>query len=487
MSTVKLQILDEVKCKFVNLSPEIRQYLHKKSKIFNPQNRYVPSFRMGRWDGKTAYFSMGGDTYINLLEPMLEFLYDKNISVEIEDFRKYNRNFSFDSIDCNYFSCLNWPEGHQKAGEPIVLREHQVEAINIMLNNIQGIAQLPTGSGKTAIVSILSHKVEKYGRSIVIVPNKDLIEQTENYYKLFGLDVGVFYGDKKQFFHKHTICTWQSLEKLRESPIDIGADEPITFEKYMDGVVAVICDEVHSAKATILSNLLTRELAHIPIRWGLTGTIPKEEFEMINLTISIGSIIHRLATIDLQDSGILSTCEVKIAQLIDSKSFLSYTDEYEYLVTDPKRLEYISSLITEVSKNGNVLILVGRKETGRILESLIPDSVFISGATKSSTRKEHYDEVKLSNEKILIATAAIAAVGIDIPRLNALVLFECGKSFVRTIQSVGRVLRTSFDKNHAIILDICSTCKFSKRHLTNRKRYYEEQKFPYTLNKIVWE
>ncbi len=487
MQTVKLQIHDEVNCSFIGLSADHRRYLNNKSKIFNPSLRFTPAVRLGRWDGKTPYFSIGGQTYINLLEPMIEYLATENIEIELEDLRTYNRSFEFSKIDNNYLSNICWPVGHPKAGEPIILRDHQTNTLNIAFDELQGIFCLPTASGKSLVTAIMSKKVEKYGRSIVIVPNKDLIEQTEAYYKILGLDVGVYYGDRKDFFKTHTICTWQSLEKLRQRPIDIGLPEPVTFQKFMSGVVATIVDECHGIAAEKLSGLLTKELASIPIRWALTGTVPKEPYQVVNLTISIGQVVHKLTTIELQDKGILSQCNVKVLQLIDTKEFTSYSAEYDYLVSDKDRVKFVSTLISKAAETGNVLVLVGRKETGKMLEKLIPGSIFLSGATKSSIRKEHYDEVKLSSSKILVATAGIATVGVDIPRLHHLFMFELGKSYIKTVQAIGRVLRTSFDKNHATIWDICSTCKFSKRHLTSRKKWYNEQQFPYSMNKLIWK
>lgn len=487
MDTTTLQILDEVNCRFVGLTPEIRRHLYNSSKVFNPSNRFIPSVRLGRWDGKVAYFAMNGDTYINLLEPIIEFLDDKGWTIDIDDQRTYNRHFEFVPITKESYSHILWPKGHPFEGKPVVLRDHQVEATNLFLTETQGIACLPTASGKSLITAILSHKVEKYGRSIVIVPNKDLIGQTEAYYKLLGLDVGVYYGDRKDFFRTHTICTWQSLEKLKQKPIDVGHGDPVTLQEFVEDVVAIIVDECHGIKAEKLSGLLTKDFGTSPIRWAVTGTVPKEPHEIINLTIAIGSVVHTLATSDLQEVGVLSDCEVKIKQLIDTREFKTYAAEYDYLVTNPDRLDIIADLIKDAAKTGNVLVLVGRKETGKKLEARISGSVFLSGATKSSTRKEHYNEVSTTNNKVIIATAGIAAVGIDIPRLHHLFMIEPGKSFVRTIQSVGRALRTSFDKVHATIWDICSTCRFSKRHLTARKKYYGDQEFPYDIEKITWE
>ena len=64
------------------------------------------------------------------------------------------------------------------------------------------------------MTATMSKVVEKYGRSIVIVPNKDLVRQTEEDYNNCGLDVGVYFGDKKEEGRTHTICTWQSLNSL---------------------------------------------------------------------------------------------------------------------------------------------------------------------------------------------------------------------------------------------------------------------------------
>lgn len=246
MKKTTLIIQDEVNCSFAGLEAKDRQILYKRNKVFNPANRYVTSCRLGRWDGCNYYFTMGGNTYINLLEPILEYLISEGYDINIQDNRTYNRDFKFDPIDEQFLKNCHWPENFKNktiAGKPIILKPHQVNAANIFLNNLQGISQLPTGSGKTLLVACLSKKVEKYGRSIVIVPNKDLITQTEESYKMIGLDVGVYYGDRKDFFKTHTICTWQSLQKLKESPIDIGLDEPVTFQKFTQNVTAVIVDE----------------------------------------------------------------------------------------------------------------------------------------------------------------------------------------------------------------------------------------------------
>jgi len=132
-------------------------------------------------------------------------------------------------------------------------------------------------------------------------------------------------------------------------------------------------------------------------------------------------------------------------------------------------------------------VLVNRIDSGKFIVNELPDSVFISGAVKTKDRKEEYDEIKTSDNKVIVATYGVAAVGINIPRIFNLVLLEPGKSFVRVIQSIGRGIRKADDKDHVMIWDITSTCKYAKRHLTARKKFYKDARYPFTQEKIDWK
>jgi superfamily II DNA or RNA helicase len=180
----------------------------------------------------------------------------------------------------------------------------------------------------------------------------------------------------------------------------------------------------------------------------------------------------------------LAQLNINVLQTTDVQVFTSFQDEYSFLVTDDKRLQWIASKITALSATGNTLVLINRIDTGNKLIALIPQAVFVSGGMKLDDRKEEYDEIKTSDDKIILATYGVAAVGINIPRIFNLVLLEAGKSFVRVIQSIGRGIRKAEDKDHVEIWDITSTCKYSKRHLTERKKFYKEAKYPFTITKV---
>lgn len=485
MSTCTITIADETNIKISDLELSTRRRLVKQFSFDVPGARYLPSVRLGRWDGKVSFFQLGGSTYLNLLPEIFPVLVEEGYEIELDDRRDYKRDFNFDRISETSFDNKLWPVGHPLEGQPILLRDYQVEIINNFLSDPQCLQEVATGAGKTIMTAALSASVEKYGRSIIIVPNKSLVTQTEADYINMGLDVGVYFGDRKEWGKTHTICTWQSLNVLMKNSKN-GSD--ITIHDFIEDVVCVMVDEAHMAKADALKSLLTGVMSRIPIRWGLTGTVPKEEYNFLALKCSLGDVVGRLSAAELQEQGHLSSCHVNIVQLVDHAEFRDYQSELKFLLENEDRLATVATLIERVNATGNTLVLVDRVNAGKELVRLLGDrAVFVSGSTKAKDRKDEYDEVATADDKIIVATYGVAAVGINIPRIFNLVLLEPGKSFVRVIQSIGRGIRKAEDKDHVEIWDITSTCKFAKRHLTKRKVFYKDASYPFSQEKLEWK
>ena len=484
MPSCKLIIQDEVNIKIEGLPVDVRRKVSNKLKFEVPYARYMPQYKLGRWDGKVGFFGLGGSGYVNHLDVITSVLYEQGIEIdEIVDQRE-KVDLHFDTINDDFWGDKTWPKGHSAEGETIRLRDYQVEVVNNFASNPQALQEVATGAGKTIITATLSKMTETYGRSLVIVPNKSLVTQTEDDYKNCGLDVGVYFGDRKELGKTHTICTWQSLNILDKKFKDGSA--VLSLAEFLENVSTIIIDEVHQAKAEVLKKLLTQNLRNAPIRWGLTGTIPKEAFEFESIHASIGPVIGQVTAKELQDKGVLSNCHVNIVQLIDTAVHRDYQSELKYLVTNDLRLEYMASVLNKVKNSGNTLILVDRISAGEKLQTLIPGSSFVKGDVKLKDRKEAYDEINEGTNHVVIATYGVAAVGINIPRIFNLVLIEPGKSFVRVIQSIGRGVRKAKDKDFVQIWDLTSTCKFAKRHLTQRKKFYKEAQYPFTIEKVDW-
>lgn len=481
-----LRVLDEVNIKFVGLDgPEgagVRRQMVNALKFEIPGARFMPAFKLGRWDGKESFCTTGGASFINALDILVPIVKDAGYEIALEDLR-LSVDTEFEEIDKDLFEGVVWPEGHDSAGKPVVLRDYQVTAINEYLKNHQCIQEISTAAGKTIITAGLSYIIEKTtgGRTIVIVPNKNLVGQTEEDYLNVGLDAGVYFGDRKDIGKQHTICTWQSLEVLQKKGTIDGLN---LIEAFLEDVNCVIVDEVHLAKAKVLKKLLTGPFAHIPFRWGLTGTMPEEDFQQISLLISIGETINHLTAKELQDKGILAECHVNIIQTQDSGEYRTYPEELKYLVSNPSRMKYIADSISQISQTGNTLVLVDRIVAGEMLEEFIEGSIFLSGSDKTEVRKEHFDNINKSDNGVIVATYGIASTGINIPRIFNLVMIEPGKSYIRVIQSIGRGIRKAKDKDRVEIYDFTSSLKFSKRHLGKRKSFYKKVEYPHTVTKV---
>ena len=356
-----LTIKDETNVKINGLEIGLRKKLVNKYKFVLPYARHMPAYILGRWDGTIAFFQMGGSTFINLLPEIIPILIDEGYEIELDDKRTYRTDYTFDHIDKDSYNRIKWPKDHRLEGQPVELLDHQVETINNFFDDTQSIQEVATGAGKTVVTAILSEHCEQFGRTLIVVPNRSLVLQTEEDYKLLGLDVGVIFGGRHEFNHKHTICTWQSLDSMMKK--DKKGESELTFNDFIEGthlkfeyldspeidprkIVAVIVDECHGMKADVLKAMMQGPLAHIPIRWGLTGTVPKEEFNFFALKTSIGEVIGQVSAKELQDKGLLANCNVNILQLKDWGDYGSYQAEMKYLTGDIARLEQVGRIFT---------------------------------------------------------------------------------------------------------------------------------------------
>ena len=436
MKQATIILKDEVNCRIEGLSLIDRQHLARKFAKMVPYAYHIPSFKLGRWDGKIYFFSQSGSTYNNILDEIVPELIQKGYDIDIDD-KRISYDFSnLTPIVEDTFKDIVWPKNHPHEGKPVILRDYQVNAVNEFLKNPQCIQELSTSSGKTIITATLSKVVEQYGRTLVIVPNKSLVVQTFQDYENIGLDVGMYYGDRKDLDNTHIICTWQSLEAIERQKREGKRDDGLS--EFVEGVIAVIVDECHQSDAAVLKRILSGPFANIPLRWGLTGTIPKDEVSQLALKINLGEVVNKVKASDLQELGVLSSCNINVLQTVENVFYNNYQSEMSYLVTDKTRLEWMADMIESIRKTGNTLVLVDRKKTGKELTGMLENSIFVHGETKQTDRKEQYDSINDSIDKVLVATYGVAAVGISITKLNNVVLIEPGKSFVRVIQSIGR-------------------------------------------------
>lgn len=321
MSTCKIIIKDEVNVKIEGLDLDTRKDLVKKFKMVDPTARFRPSYRLGRWDGTVSFFGIGGVTYLNMLDKILIELENRNYYIEIEDLRE-SPPLEFDKITEEFWGDKCWPKGHRFEGEPIRLRDDQVEVVNNFLANPQALQEVATGAGKTIMTATLSKICEKYGRTITIVPNKSLVEQTEEDFINVGLDVGVYYGDRKDLGKTHTICTWQSLNILdKKSKNFEESNDLLTLAGFLESVSTVIVDECFDG-----STLIETPNGKIPIKELKVGD------KIINLDED--SLTYKEDTIVKVHKNLMNGLSEQMLELeFDSGSTIRCTANHKFLTT----------------------------------------------------------------------------------------------------------------------------------------------------------
>lgn len=156
--------------------------------------------------------------------------------------------------------------------------------------------------------------------------------------------------------------------------------------------------------------------------------------------------------------------------------FKSYPKIYKQAITDNSvRNQMIANMAVKFVEQGRVvLVLCKHIAHGKMLESLIPGSIFLRGETSSKKRKEHLDKMRRREACITIASV-IFDEGIDVRCLDTLILSGSGKSKTRALQRVGRILRPYEGKTDAIVIDFIDNAKHVLSHSRARQTMYESE------------
>lgn len=491
MTKCNIYLLDEVNCVVVGLSQQHTEYFYDQFGVNAPGYFFSPKYKLGVWDGKIRYFSNSGKTYVNLLEGIIPSLVKFGYAVETHDQRKAV-SIPIPTVDKTMFSHLINPH----TGEPFTFRPYQVELLTELFAWGSGIAIAATGSGKTPMSAALSIGYEKAAnyRSVIIVPDKNLTDQTKTEYEFFGLDVGEYSGTKKELNKQHLVATWQALQ-----------NNPTVIQDYQ----VIIADECQNLRGQVVSKLLNEYGKHIPIRFGLTGTLPKEPADALAVKIAVGDVRYTIPAHELIEQKFLSDLDIDIIQLetdlqkeyeehifnvpTSNLSYKEFREQYipdygaeqRFVQQDSERIDWIAKDI--MSRSGNTLCLVSNIKFGKKLTKAIEGGVFLYGKDTMEDRKAIYDTFKNNDNVKVIANLQIASTGLNIPRIFNLYLIDIGKSFVRTIQSIGRGLRKAHDKDYVNVVDVCSDLKYSNRHVRERIKYYKEAKYPHKLRKVKYK
>lgn len=124
-------------------------------------------------------------------------------------------------------------------------------------------------------------------------------------------------------------------------------------------------------------------------------------------------------------------------------------------------------------KNNYTLVLADRVNQMYYLRDKIGYGNVIDGKTKKDTREKAIQEMRDGKEKVLFATYGLAKEGLDIPRLDRLILASPHKDKATIIQAIGRIERKFENKTNPICYDLVDPIDYFENMYKHRKRYYK--------------
>ena len=466
-----------IRCNDENIFRELREHFSVKNK-----NAAFIQRRFGRGNVKIStrkyIITPTGSCDLGLYWEIRKYFITNQITVAVSITDKLTQALRV-GIECEFYNKF-----------ALELRDYQVDVVKSALKYGWGTCVLGTGAGKTLTTAAL---IENYFRNcnnkttfrcLVIVPDLSLVTQTYNEFNLCGISYTTTYwtgSNKPDLLANVTVCNIGILQSQFDSS---------EWVKYVD---LLIIDECHKIKPT---NKISKIIAKIKTRnrYGFTGTLSEDNIEKWFTMGRLGPILYEKSSAELRDEKFLTNVEVKVLNIdhgnvqIPQLSTSSYRNELDFIYESVKRNDLLAKLCNRLVNN--TLILVNHIKHGEILyETLIKacnsrQIYFIRGEVDVDERENIKKIMESDNNVVCIAISAIFSTGVNIKNLHNIVFAAGGKSFIRTVQSIGRGLRLHANKTKLIIIDMCDMLHYGERHSVERIKIYDKEKIPFSIKDI---
>jgi len=343
------------------------------------------------------------------------------------------------------------PEPYKLDG--IRFRPDQIILMNnaVKFKEQNGVILAPTGTGKT-ILQLGIRSAFPDHRALILAHTIDIVQQTVDECLKFGFDDVQQIGGGKKYnggFGQTVVSTIQSFKKIE-------------LDDWQGEFPVLIIDEAHHVTkfdgnyADVLRYILS------PVKIGFTATLPTEEEKELALEGLVGPVVGEQTINEATDLGILAEPQIKLIKSpYDSyvRSISRYPEVYEEgIIHNEKRNLIIVETVMKHKERGEVtLIFVNRLDHGENLVDLFKTQgscyvPFVRGDMKPTERKNVKQALLDKKRKIAIATTAWKE-GINIPSLNVVFNAGGGKDELPVLQTIGRGLRRTDEKDKVIIYD----------------------------------
>ena len=483
MADLVIEKVNEVYLK-IKTEPHIEYELRDRFTFEVPNKKFMPQYRNKYWDGFVHLYNLKTKRiYVGLLDKIVAFCENHDYTYQFQDNKFYGLPF-----EVNEMISKEGVKDYLRSITTFKARDYQIDAVYDALRYNRKLLISPTASGKSLMIyAIVRYFVAKHQKILLVVPTTSLVEQMYKDFEDYGWDPKnhchrIYQGRERTNVNEVTITTWQSVYNLDRS----------FFEDYD----VIIGDDAHLFKSKSLVNIMDK-LHHAKYRYGFTGTLDGTQTHKWVLEGLFGPSYKVTSSKALIDQGYLSQLDIQCLVLkYKPQKFETYEDEIQFLISHPKRNNFIKNLALDLK--GNTLILYSRVEThGQILYEMINNSVqdgrkvfFVHGGVDAEERESVRTITEKENNAIIVASYGTFSTGINIKRLHNIIFGSPSKSRIRNLQSIGRVLRKGKDKVKAKLYDIAddltkgSRKNYTLNHFIERIKIYVKEQFNYEIISI---
>ena len=443
-----------------------------------PNYQYHILFKKRLWNGDITLFHIRNRLlYAGLLPYVEKFCKERNYACLIGDGLNVTDEFSIQEA-MDFIASLKMPSAYD-------MRPYQIKSFVYCVRHRRALFVSPTASGKSLIIYWLTRFYKL--KTLIIVDSINLLNQMFSDFDKYGFEVEknvhlICSGAAKNSTKPIIITTWQS-----------AATQP---KEWFEQFGVVIGDEAHRYKAMSLKGIM-ESLPDCKYRFGFTGSLDGSESNQMVLEGLFGPYKRIVTTKRLIDEGHLSDVTIKAILLKYDEatrkqySNTDYESEILFIYANEKRNRFIENLA--LSLKGNTILLFQRVEKHgvHLHASLIQKAkcpvYYVSGDVEGKDREAIRKIVNLHDNSITVASVGTFSIGVDIPRLNNIIIASPTKSTVRILQTIGRGLRKTDDKTHCTVFDIADNLQWKRhanhtlRHFGDRMKVYIKEEFKYKL------
>ena len=442
---------------------------------------------MKNWDGKVHFIGKYGNLKIGLLPRVYKMLQSYGLKVKVEDRRRE----------------IKMPKKVVTKVGNYKLRPEQVDALKAIIGYRVGgvpyqvgVIDATVNFGKSLLMSALYYTYGRKLKTLLITQDADWFNQAKDEFKEYVPD------EKVTFIQGSKVYDWGnfSIGMIQSISRNIKA-----YQKELTMIDMVLVDEADLAGSKMYQSVLTH-LYNTRVRLGLSGTIymsglKKDLLKNMNLESFFGLRMYEFRLADSIKAGYSTKTIVK---LIDTdpwyKGYVNttgndYKEVYDRVITNARvGYELIHDRLRFNLKYGRIPALIVCKHIAHCENlynylKLVLDKdlkiAYVHVNTADKQRRNIMQRFRSGDIDILVSTTIIAR-GKNFPKLRYMINAAGMNSQEKSIQFLGRLVRTFEGKDRVYLDDIQYQGDYLSRHSKRRARYYKDEKLKVISMKNIW-